>query len=294
MILVNNLTKDYGQGKGVFDLSFNVNKGEVFGYLGPNGAGKTTTIRHLLGFLNADKGMCVVDGLDCRTKSAEIMRNLGYIPGEINFTDGMTGTKFLLFLSELRGYSDTALKDALLERFDLDASGTIKKMSKGMKQKLGIVAAFMHDPQIYILDEPTSGLDPLMQHIFIDLIKEEHAKGKTVLMSSHSFDEIEKCCTRAGIIKEGRLVTVENVNDLKNAHQKIYFVSVETQIDIETIRKSTLDVLGVNNNTLKIAVKNNYQDFIHTLSTCSVTNIDIESQSLEQAFMQYYAQEDQK
>lgn len=291
MISVNNLTKDYGQGKGVFDLSFTVKQGEVFGYLGPNGAGKTTTIRHLLGFLNANQGNCTISGLDCRTKSAQIMRDLGYIPGEMAFFENMTGHSFLQFIGELRGKDDAARKDALIDRFDLDASSLIKKMSKGMKQKLGIVAAFMHDPSIYILDEPTSGLDPLMQSLFIDLIKEENANGKTILMSSHNFDEIDKSCDRAGIIKEGRLVAVANVHELKSAHRKIYYVSVGNQNDVASIKNSTLDVLDIKGLTLKVAVKNNYDEFISILSKCTVKDIDVVSQSLEQAFMQYYAQE---
>lgn len=290
MISVNNLTKDYGHGKGVFDLSFTVKQGEVFGYLGPNGAGKTTTIRHLLGFLNADDGNCTICGLNCRTQSAQIMQDLGYIPGEIAFFESMTGHKFLQFIGELRGKIDIKRRDSLIERFDLDASSVIKKMSKGMKQKLGIVAAFMHDPSIYILDEPTSGLDPLMQSLFIDLIKEENANGKTILMSSHNFDEIDKSCNRAGIIKEGKLVAVANVHELKSAHRKIYYVSVSKETDIATIQNSSLEVLDIKGLTLRIAVKNNYGEFITVLSECTIKDIDVMSQSLEQAFMQYYAQ----
>lgn len=291
MISVSNLTKDYGHGKGIFDLSFTVNQGEVFGYLGPNGAGKTTTIRHLLGFLNADAGNCTINGLDCRTQSSQIMRDLGYIPGEMAFFDSMTGDSFLQFVGKLRGKVNVKRRDSLIERFDLDASSVIKKMSKGMKQKLGIVAAFMHDPSIYILDEPTSGLDPSMQSLFIDLIKEENVNGKTIIMSSHNFDEIDKSCDRTGIIKEGRLVAVANVRELKSAHQKIYYVSVGKKSDVAIIQDSPLNVLDIKDLTLKIAIKNNYDEFISILSKCTVKDIDVVSQSLEQAFMQYYAQE---
>ena len=197
------LTKDYGDHKGIFDLTFTVEEGEVFGYLGPNGAGKTTTIRHLMGFLNPDKGSSKILGLDCRSERAEIMKHLGYLPGEIAFFDGMSGMEFLNFMAEMRGLTDVSLRDKLVDLFELDTKGKIRKMSKGMKQNLGIVCAFMHDPRVLILDEPTSGLDPLMQKTFANLILEEKSKGKTILMSSHSFEEVERTCDRVGIIRQG-------------------------------------------------------------------------------------------
>ena len=166
-ISINNLTRDYGNNKGIFDVSFNVEKGEVFGFLGPNGAGKTTTIRHLMGFIKPKMGSCSINDLDCFSKASEIQKTLGYIPGEISFFDDMSGLAFLNFLEKFRGLSKSR-KDELIEYFELNPKGKIKKMSKGMKQKIGIVAAFMHDPDILILDEPTSGLDPLMQKKFID------------------------------------------------------------------------------------------------------------------------------
>ena len=167
MINIENLTRDWGGGKGVFDLSFQVGKGEAFGFLGPNGAGKTTTIRHLMGFIKSKSGRCTIKGLDCWTASDKIQKNLGYIPGEINFFDDMSGMEFLNFIAKYRGINTESRQQELLEYFELNPKGKIKKMSKGMKQKIGIVAAFMHDPEILILDEPTSGLDPLMQKMCI-------------------------------------------------------------------------------------------------------------------------------
>jgi len=160
IINIEGLTKDYGNHKGIFDLTFCVEEGEVFGYLGPNGAGKTTTIRHLLGFLTPDKGSSQILGMDTRTRSADIMKYLGYLPGEIAFFDQMTGIEFLKFMGEMRGLNDTKLRDRLIDLFQLDTKSRIRKMSKGMKQKLGLICAFMHDPKVLILDEPTSGLDP--------------------------------------------------------------------------------------------------------------------------------------
>ena len=171
VIALSHITKDYGGGHGVFDVSFAVEQGEVFGFLGPNGAGKTTTIRQLMGFLAPDSGTCTINGLDCRTQTAAIQKNMGYIPGEPALPDDMRGGEFIRFLAAYRGMRGTGRAGELCERFELDASGWIRRMSKGMKQKLGIVAAFMHDPKVLILDEPTSGLDPLMQNSFVELIQ---------------------------------------------------------------------------------------------------------------------------
>ena len=181
VIEIKNLTRDYGGGKGIFDVSFQVNKGEVFGFLGPNGAGKTTTIRHLMGFIKNRSGECAIDGLDCWRDRAIIQKTLGYIPGEINFFDDMTGTEFLAFLAKYRGLTDLERQKELLERFELDPKGKIRKMSKGMKQKIGIVTAFMHNPDILILDEPTSGLDLLMQQRVIELLEREKRRGTHIL-----------------------------------------------------------------------------------------------------------------
>ena len=227
-IQIDQLTRDYGAGRGIFGVSFSVSEGEVFGFLGPNGAGKTTTIRHLMGFIRPKKGSCHIGGLDCWTKRAEIQRDLGYIPGEINFFDDMTGREFLRFMTRYRHLPKNNRQKELLERFDLNPKGKIKKMSKGMKQKLGIVTAFMHDPQILILDEPTSGLDPLMQNTFIQLIAEEKARGKTILLSSHIFEEVERTCDRVGIIRQGKMVATDTIATLRSRHLRNYTVTLET------------------------------------------------------------------
>jgi len=215
MIDIINLTQTYRSGKGVFNLNFSINKGEVFGYLGPNGAGKTTTIRSILGFTNATEGRVLINGMDARTETQEINKIIGFLPGEIAFYNQMKAKDFLDLLAKLRNLSDFTFRQHLEERFKLDTDIYIKKMSKGMKQKLAIIAAFMHDPDILILDEPTSGLDPLMQSIFLDLIKEEKQRGKTILLSSHIFEEVEKICDRAGIIKDGYLIALEDIHSLK-------------------------------------------------------------------------------
>lgn len=263
-IHIESLVRDYKGGKGVFEISFHVKQGEAFGFLGPNGAGKTTTIRHLMGFLKPESGKCTIDGLDCWKERDRVQAKLGYIPGEISFFDDMTGTEFLKFMAEYRKINPQSRREEMLERFELDPKGRIKKMSKGMKQKLGIVAAFMHDPEILILDEPTSGLDPLMQSRFVDLIAEEKKRGKTILMSSHMFEEVERTCDRIGIIRKGRMIAVDSADTLRERHTRSYTVTLEKEADAKAF---AADFGGVCNG-VKVTVTT--------------------KQSLEEIFMNYY------
>lgn len=291
MIEVRNLSKVYANGKGVFNLDFTVGDGEVFGFLGPNGAGKTTTIRCLMGFTNASGGSCTINGMDCRTQAAEIQSMLGYIPGEIAFFENMTGMQFMEFLGKMRGTRDTKLRNQLIERFELEADRKIRKMSKGMKQKVGMITAFMHDPQILILDEPTSGLDPLMQKRFIELIIEEKKRGKTILMSSHTFDEVDRTCQRAAIIREGKLETVEDIATLKSTLRKSYLVSVAEDADIKKIQKSGLEYKLVDDRRVEIFIGGDYGKMLSVLAGCTVTSLDAAAQTLEQIFIRYYGKE---
>ncbi|MGL4373511.1 MAG: ABC transporter ATP-binding protein [Turicibacter sp.] len=288
IIEIKNLTKDYGNQKGLFDLSFSVDAGEVFGYLGPNGAGKTTTIRHLLGFVTGDSGTCKIDGLDCVKDAALIQKNLGYLPGEIAFFDDMTGIQFLKFMANMRKMNDFSRAEQLIKMFELDTRGRIKKMSKGMKQKLGIVCAFMHDPKVLILDEPTSGLDPLMQNRFVELIVEEKKRGKTIIMSSHSFEEVERTCDRVGIIKAGKLVTVQSVLTLKASQRKAYrltFDSIETALSFAC---EEVEVQNRHENRVDVTINGSLPLFLSTVSKYPVTGIDNIQQNLEDVFMNYY------
>ena len=214
VITVKNLTKDYGDNQGVFDISFNVKKGEVFGFLGPNGAGKTTTMRHLLGFIKSDNGNCSILDLDCWKNPKEIQNYIGYVAGEIALPDNMSGQELINLVAKMR---DIKLKRAkeLCAYFDINPKNKIKRMSKGMKQKIALVLAFMHDPEIILLDEPTSGLDPLMQEKFCDLILKEKERGKTILLSSHIFNEVEKTCDRVMIIKQGKIITEVDMKDVE-------------------------------------------------------------------------------
>ncbi len=288
MIQVKDLTQVYPSGKGIFDISFNVKEGEVFGYLGPNGAGKTTTIRNLMGFTNASKGSAVIDGQECRHSQAGLQKIIGYLPGEMNMLDYMTGMEFLNFMGNMRGMKDTARRDELIKRFDLETEGKIKKMSKGMKQKLGIIVAFMHDPKVYILDEPTSGLDPLMQNVFMELLKGEKQKGKTILMSSHIFEEVQKVCDRVGIIKEGRIVTIQDIADLNSVNTKSFVVTLGSKKDADKILKSSFETSEIDERTVKVSVSYPFNEFYLLLSKCDVKQMETQQVTLENMFMKYY------
>ncbi len=287
VIATNKLTKDYGNGKGIFDVTINVNKGEVFGFLGPNGAGKTTTIRNLLGFISADSGSCSIEGLDCRKKSYAIMEKLGYLAGEISFIDDMTGMQMINFMAAMKNVKDDARIKELIEIFELNPSGKIRKMSKGMKQKIGIICAFMGEPDVIILDEPTSGLDPLMQNRFVELILKEKSKGKTIFMSSHIFEEIEKTCDRAAIIKDGRIISVEDIASLKKRKHKTYEITFTNQDEACSFAKEV--GAKVSDNIVTVKVHDNIDDVVKKISTYNIKDIDVKTESLEELFMHYYS-----
>ena len=291
IIEISDVTKDYGDNRGIFNLSLTVNKGEIFGYLGPNGAGKSTTIRHLMGFIHADKGPCKIKGYDCYKDSKKIQKFVGYLPGEIAFMDDMKGMEFIKFIADMKGMTDLTRAHELIELFELNPHGKIKRMSKGMKQKIGLVCAFMNDPEILILDEPTSGLDPLMQNKFVDLILEEKKKEKTVLMSSHIFEEIEKTCDRTAIIKEGKLIAVENMKELKSNKKKIYEIVFASEEMTKNFLKENFDSKLINNNTLNVSIKRDLNEFIKTLGNYDVLSLNVKTQTLEDLFLHFYGGE---
>ncbi|WP_332310676.1 ABC transporter ATP-binding protein [Alkalibacter mobilis] len=295
MIKVDNVTLQYSNGKGIFDVDFEVNEGQVMGYLGPNGSGKTTTIRALLGFMKPNKGACTINGMDCIKDAPEIQKNLGYIPGEIAFLDGMNGDEFLKFMCDMRGTKDLKLQKQLLEMFDLNPKGKIKKFSKGMKQKLGIVTAFMHDPEILILDEPTSGLDPLMQNRFIELIMEEKTRGKTILMSSHIIEEVEKTCDTVAIIRNGRIVKQSDVGFLKSTQRKGFIISTDNlESAVQILNGAGFENLSVVGKNIEIFVAVDQIDrLVKTISNFTISDITFKSQSMEEIFIQFYNGEEE-
>ncbi len=260
----------------------------MFGFLGPNGAGKSTTIRHLMGFLQPTEGSCFINGLNCREASATIQQVVGYLPGEIAFIDKMTGKQFIHFIAKLRGMNDYTHAEELMHFFELDASGLIKKMSKGMKQKVGLVCAFMHHPEIVILDEPTSGLDPLMQTKFIEFILAEKDKGTTIFMSSHIIEEVEKTCDRVAIINAGKIVATETITDLKKRKSKKYMLEFQDEQELTRFLDEEYVLERISSTKVMITIMGDLQAFLHTLSNYKIIDLDVISQSLEDIFMHYY------
>lgn len=293
VIELSHITKDYGNGRGVFDVSFSVKEGEIFGYLGPNGAGKTTTIRQLLGFLHPGEGNCKVLGMDCFTQAETIQRGMGYLAGELAFMEDMTGRKFLEFMAQMKKMKDLSWMEELMERFELNPQGKIKKMSKGMKQKIGIVNAFMNKPKVVILDEPTSGLDPLMQNRFIELVLEEKKKGTTILMSSHIFEEVEKTCDRTAIIRAGKIVAIEDMQSLAQKRKKIYTVTLQDTVTAKHFAAdSGITVLNVQENKVQLVVQQKPAEVLKKIAAVNPLDLDIKTQSLEELFMHYYSEEE--
>lgn len=237
IIQVENLVKDYGHGRGVFDVSFVVKEGETFGFLGPNGAGKSTTIRHIMGFSKPQSGQTKVFGKESFSSYYEILDDVGYLPGEIALPDGLTGWQFIEMMAKLRKNKNNDMLNKLLGIFKLDPSVETKRMSLGDKRKLAIITAFMNDPKVLILDEPTSGLDPVMQNEFINFIIEEKERGKTILMSSHIFSEVEATCDRIAIIKDGKIVSSVNTKDIKHNMNKVYKIDFESEKEREKFEK---------------------------------------------------------
>jgi ABC-2 type transport system ATP-binding protein len=295
MIEVKGLTKIFFNGKGIFDLNFEIKQGEILGFLGPNGSGKSTTIRHLMGYTKPMKGCAKIAGLDCWSQSYKVHKKVGYIPGEITFMDGISTGDFLDLMMGLRGLKDKTRRKDLIERFQLDVRTPIRRMSKGMKQKLAIITAFMHDPEVLILDEPSSGLDPLMQRVFVDLLIEEKKKGKTILVSSHIFSEVEDTADAVCIVKNGRIIKTEDIGKLKNVMlQKFFEITLEKEDDEKEILNSGLNIIEHRDKWVKVAVNEDISSTLKVICKYRINNIDIPKLDLEDMFMHYYNTKEDK
>lgn len=259
-IEIKHLTKDYGKKRGIFDMSLEVEKGEIYGFVGVNGAGKTTTIRHMMGFLTPDEGTVTINGLDANKSSAEVKRYVSYIPGEINFPGNSTGEDFIKNQIYLSGRGDWEYAENVIDQLQLDAKANVRAMSKGMKQKTAIVSAFASDADILIMDEPTTGLDPLMRDIFIELLKEEKAKGKTIFMSSHIFQEVEEVCDRVAIIRDGMIIDVIDMKDIRYNKMKTYKMEFKSTEDFEHFRSLGYDLHRVKVDDLQLNIMIHDQD----------------------------------
>lgn len=290
MIEINQLTKDYGDHKGIFDLSISIHEGEVYGFLGPNGAGKSTTMRHVMGFSKPDSGNISVNNLDSWKEKEKVKENIGYLAGEIALPNDMTGLQYLKLISKMRKMKSFEYADELLKYFKIDPDVKIKSMSKGMKQKIAIVATFMHNPEIILLDEPTSGLDPLMQERFIELVVKEKDKGKTIFMSSHIFDEVSKACDRVGIVKEGHLIKEVDMDSLRNNEEKTYIVKFKNNVDADKIMNTYPNSAVNDKQEVSITIDDNeINKLINDLSACDLVFLKEREESLEEYFMKFYA-----
>jgi len=292
IISVNNLTKYYGSTLGVRDINFTVDQGEIFGFLGPNGAGKTTTIRLLLDLLRPSSGEIKIFGNGIDSHSLEIRKRCGYLPGNFFAYSNMTGADFLCFVASMRK-AEPKLQENLIDRFELshDAlSLKIKYLSHGMLQKLGIIQAFFHQPELFILDEPTIGLDPLMQEEFYRLLREIQNEGKSILFSSHNLPEVEKVCHRIAIIRKGELVALETLEGLKKNKLKRLHFTLSRPI-------SDLDLPGANlvnqkHLSYEYLVKGDLQVLLQRLSTLPIEDLTFPEPDLEEVFMAYYRKEE--
>lgn len=291
VIEVNDLTKDYSHGRGIYDVSFEVNKGETLGFLGPNGAGKSTTMRHLMGYTAPQKGNAKILGMDCRKKYAEILKNVGYLPGEVALPEGLNGNGFIAMMQGLRKARNQERVKKLSEIFTLDLKQNVKRMSIGEKRKLAVIAAFMNDPDILLLDEPTSGLDPVMQEKFIEFIKEEKKRGKTILLSSHIFSEVEALCDRIAIIKDGRIVSVVEASEVKHGLRKIVEITFKRKEDYERFLNEKFDFESRNEGQLKVDIVMEDADvnkFLAAIVNYNVVDFIENRVTLEDYFMHFY------
>ena len=293
VIQTNNLTKFYGSQLAVSNVSLDVHEGEVFGYLGPNGAGKTTTIRTLLDFIRPTSGSATVLGLNTRQHSREIRRRVDYLSGEMVIYEKMTGREVLSYLANLRGGVDWRFVDELAERLQCNLTQPIRTLSRGNRQKIGLVQAFMKKPELIIMDEPTSGLDPLMQQEFYRLVEEVKADGRTVFISSHNLPEVERVCDRVGIIRKGELVTVEDVSALKErALHRLEFhfatpVPQEAFDNLPGVRDVTVE-----GSVLHCTIMGKPDALIKAAARFDVVKLISHEPHLEELFLSYYGEGD--
>ena len=300
VITVENLTKNYGSGRGVFGINLNVERGEVFGFLGPNGAGKSTTIRHLMGFSKPDSGNTYIFGEPSFQKYYDFMQKVGYIPGEIALPQGLTGKQFIEMMQNLQKIKNQARLHEMLDMFELSSSalaGETKRMSLGVKRKLAVVTAFMHDPEVLVLDEPTSGLDPLMQERFVQFIHEEKSRGKTILLSSHIFTEIDSTCDRIAIIKDGHIVSEFIADDLRHASTKFYSLTFETEKLAESflkeaVKTKSFKLLSRDGSSMQVSFSDDdLNAIVKLLSSFNATDFSNRRESLEDYFMKFYKED---
>jgi ABC-2 type transport system ATP-binding protein len=289
VIELDQLTKRYGHARGIEDVSMTVERGEVFGFLGPNGAGKTTTIRTLLDLLHPTSGAARVFGLDSRRDALAIRARLGNLPGDFAYDPRLSGRELVAYLAELRGIRGLGRAAELAERFQADLDRPLGELSRGNRQKIGLVQAAFHDPELLVLDEPTSGLDPLMQEAFLAFVADERRRGRTVFLSSHELDEVERACDRVGIIREGRLVAVEDVAGITGRSYRHVALEFAERVDPDEFRRLP-GVIDLEPDGRRIAFRATgaLDPVIKTAARHTVTDIELVHPTLEEVFLTYY------
>ena len=290
-IVLNQLTKHYGKHRGINNLSFSVNQGEFFGFIGPNGAGKSTTIRTLMGLIRPTGGSASIFDLDCHSKASVIARDVGYLPSEDSYYENMKVRELLQYTADLYGMDCKTKMKELADRLNLDLSRKIADLSLGNKKKVGIVSAIMTSPKLIIMDEPTSGLDPLIQQAFYDILKEENSRGATVFFSSHVLSEVQKLCDRVAILKEGQLIGIQSIKELRESGYKKVSLSAK-----EAIPRDFFDLSGIANyaetadkTSVSFMYNGNITAIIDKLHLLHLDDVLLEEPSLEEIFMHYYA-----
>jgi len=290
-IEIKNLTKTYGTARGITDVSFNVEDGEIFGFIGPNGAGKSTTIRTLLALIYPTSGGAKIFGKDCIKFAPEIAKEIGYLPSEVFYYDNMRVIDLLKYSASFYRKDCSKRINELSEIMELDLKKKIDDLSFGNKKKVGIVQGLLHEPKLIILDEPTSGLDPLMQQKFFDLLKDENKKGAAILFSSHILSEVQKMCNRVAIIKEGKIITVEKISTLEENNYKKIKVEMKSTVDKDYFNISGVSNLEAKDNIISFLFKGNLNLIMKKISDMEISNVWIEEPDLEEIFIHYYAKE---
>ena len=289
IIKMHNVSKYYGKFKALSSLTLNVEENQIYAFIGPNGAGKSTAIRLMLGILNPSEGYVEVLGKRPTQKNVKIFKNMGYLPGELSTYQKLTGYEVLKFFSSLRNIDDDQYIRNLIERLDYDPNKYIKELSKGNKQKLGLILAFMHKPELLILDEPSSGLDPLMQQITIELIQEARQNGSTIFLSSHIFSEIDKVAERVGFVKEGKLIVEESLEVLKSNAMKSIVIYFKETIPLNLFDNiKNVNLIETNKNVVKLNIIGPIDEIIKVISKYEIIDLTTQDPTLEELFMNYY------